>query len=201
MCFNLFFGFFSGPESDRNVLLESLGLPTTVVDWAFEKVLQADEQTNFDFYIDHGDAGQTCFELKLSENGFGTCSGDDRHQKKRVAIYVPRLESWVPSELLAPHFFFANYQIMRNVSYVDATLPRRVIFLHPRANLPLSFAEPLLGDLANRAPRGLIRSIHLEDLWESLEARASDLSSTARESVSEFQAKYLPAELRPEGSD
>jgi hypothetical protein len=195
MCFNLFFGFFTGPERDQLILLEALRLPATVVDWAFEKVLQDNEQTNFDFYIDHGDAGQTCFELKLSENNFGTCADDERHRAKLAEIYRPGLEGWLPENFLSPPFFFANYQIMRNVFYADADLPRRIVFLHPHANEQLRSSEPLIRDLSDRADDGLIRSIYLEDLCDTLAERETDLSATAREALSEFRTKYLPAEL------
>jgi len=82
-------------------------------------MIDAEEGTNFDFYIAFASSGRVCFELKLTEQEFGKADADAAHLKKLQDLYRPRLAGKVREEALAPESFFAQYQIMRNVAYAD----------------------------------------------------------------------------------
>jgi len=111
--FNLFSPFLRNGRVDSR-LLRALGIsPHTHYDGFFEKVLDRDENTSFDFYMEAESGRKIFFDLKLSETGFGSCADDERHRQKLERHYRPHLHERVDGKWLEPATFFANYGVPR----------------------------------------------------------------------------------------
>ena len=161
-------------------------------------MIDAEEGTNFDFYIAFASSGRVCFELKLTEQEFGKADADAAHLKKLQDFYRPRLAGKVREEALAPESFFAQYQIMRNVAYADPLGNGFVYFIFPRANRALAQKQSFIDSIVAAELRGLVRVIHLEDLIRlSLTRRvanAPEFSPTSE--PSETNTSSRPFDLR-----
>src|SRR5512137_1621709 len=121
MCLNLFYPL-AADEEKRKVLTDALGGAAEMArgkSWAFEKVLDEEENTNFDFLYRTSSGATALFEIKLSESGFGTAKNDERHRAKLANIYEPRLWGRVDPALLEEKKFFSTYQLCRNFSYLE----------------------------------------------------------------------------------
>jgi len=58
--------------------------------------------------------------VELTEADFGTAADDERHRAKLTEIYTPRLQHLVEPCMLEPAYFFARYQLLRNLSHLGA---------------------------------------------------------------------------------
>lgn len=91
----------------------------------FEFIEQANEGTNFDFYI-QDKSNKFYFEVKYTENEFGKAKDDLNHQQKYSEFYKKRLKDIVD---IKSGDFFKEYQLWRNIiyaknGYVFLVLPR-----------------------------------------------------------------------------
>lgn len=193
MCLNLFFPLVVDPEG-RKILTDALGHNRGMASgdsWWFEKVLDKDENTNFDFLFHTNDGATAFFEIKLSETGFGTASDDDRHRKKLANIYRPRLSGRVKPALLEKVDFFSRYQLCRNFSYLQR--PGDQLFIvYPRANRSLTKElDDFLG-YVNEEHRDLVKAIHLETLIPRILDLLPSTATRLRQHYLDFTAKYLP---------
>lgn len=132
LCFNFFYPFIHHQNLEFLASLFELGDAKPVAA-AFEKVIDWDEYTNFDFYLEFEDK-RVFFEIKYMEIGFGTASPDDEHRKKLKDTYLARLTGKVNPEYLREELFFKNYQILRNISYLDESTDDRLVFIYPADN-------------------------------------------------------------------
>jgi hypothetical protein len=189
LCLNLFAPFVARRRiDDLPVLLGAqfacAGAPD---DWGFECVLDHDEQTTFDFYARWKDAGALCVEVKYAEPGFGSGEPNAERTEKLRKIYRPRLAPLVAAEYLEEATFFANYQVLRNLSYISRD--RHIVFVVPRAND--AFAPGL--QVARWAPlpayRRNVHVVYLEDVVSTL--ISAPLADSAREHFAEFRRKYV----------
>jgi hypothetical protein len=89
-------------------LSRALGFDEPILGWNFEHIPNAIEGTNAD--VMWGISPQACVfcEVKLSEAEFGSTKTDDRHRKKLLTIYRPRLESLIANKFLEEKIFFKN---------------------------------------------------------------------------------------------
>jgi len=163
LCFNLFFPLF---YYDLELLTYALNDLMEIKNGKikkceFEKILDSKEFTNFDFYVEHEDNRKTLFEIKYTENKFATTKGGIGHIKKYEKIYKPRLEKILKPEFLNHEFVFGNYQIVRNLSYLNED--NLVVFLFPKANLDLKKTEKLIIDIVAPEYLSQVRVIYLED--------------------------------------
>ena len=156
MCFNLFYPFVTTSEG-IGWLQSALRIPGGPADtWAFEHEPCAEEKTNFDFYLDLG--GRQCyFEIKLSELKFGDAKADARHVAKLEGIYAPRLRTIVRPEALEPDYFFANYQLLRNLSYLHDDVSD-LFLVFPRANGALI---PQVTDVLSKVDEAMRTRVHM----------------------------------------
>jgi len=192
MSLNLFYPFFADANPPGVSFLSALGLSTSAVDtWHFEYVADRREGTNFDFYARDSTGVQTYCEVKFSESGFGGAKPDQPHIEKRDSIYVPRLRGVVSTEVLESEQFFANYQVLRNISYVSDDERSRVVFLLPRANATLATLEPFLADHVASEMWPRIRIVYLEDLVQTLIETNSTSPERLRRHLELFAQKYL----------
>ena len=190
--FNFFFPFFAAGGKSAKALSTVLGVDADVKKWAFEVILDKKENTNVDVvWKMPGDVSIFC-EVKLSENGFGTAKNDDRHKKKLVDIYCPRLEGLVSGQLLEEQVFFDHYQLLRNISLMARSEKDRLVLLMPRANESLS--PQLKTVLAGTQPevRNRIHVAYIEDSLSALMAGQS-VTPELRCYASSLWEKYVPS--------
>jgi hypothetical protein len=193
MCFNLFFPF-GWPEKARLApVLQLFGFDGAAVrDRDFEKVLDSNEGTNFDFWIQLASGAEVLCEVKLSESEFGMARADQRHEEKRTRIYLPRLSGKVHPDALAKEPFFRNYQLLRNVSYVSADGKRTLVILVPKANEKLQRGLKFLDEVLVPHLRTSVRVVYLEDVVDRLTHVTPPLAADLAQQLGEFRAKYLP---------
>lgn len=163
---NLFFPYFETGHSA--CLLRAMGLPGQAETWHPEYIAAPDEGTNVDVAWRSTEGDWTYCEVKLSEAEFGTARDDKRHREKLNSIYRPILTDYCPADMLEPHTFFANYQVLRNL-WLAAREPRAsVVLLLPRSNVSLwgplqAVTTAVSSDLSNR-----IHIVATEDLLSAL---------------------------------
>lgn len=128
----------------------------------FEKILDTNEATNFDFYVQLQQGHRALFEIKYTENEFGKTVADERHINKYDTIYRPKLEKLLRPEFLNQDFVFNNYQVVRNLSYIDDLTT--VVFLFPEANQSLKGTGDLISKILLPDYVQQTRVIHIENL-------------------------------------
>jgi len=163
LCFNLFFPLFYYDKNLLNYVLKDLMEVENgdIIECEFEKILDSKEFTNFDFYVEHKNNKRTLFEIKYTERKFATTTGGKGHSNKYEKIYKPRLEKILKHEFINQDFVFNNYQIVRNLSYLDENTT--VVFLFPKANLDLEKTENLIAEIIQQKYSKQVKVIYLED--------------------------------------
>ncbi len=158
----------------------------------FETVLDKDESTNFDFYLE-AESGQKVFlELKFSETEFGSCQDDEPHRTKLEQLYRPHLQGHIDSQWFDEKTFFDNYQILRNVSYLGCHPDSTLFFIFPRANESLVSSEDTIAKIAAQAFGSRVNILHLEVLVKRILALIAD-DAALLEHFKDFSEKYLLA--------
>lgn len=103
-------------ENQLNALFDDEPLVFGGASCEFEKIVDLNEKTQFDFYIKTSEKTYS-FEVKYSEEAFGfaNMSNEDerkRHEEKWEVIYKNVL-----GEIISEYEFFENYQLWRNIFY------------------------------------------------------------------------------------
>jgi hypothetical protein len=190
MCINLMFPTLVSADV-RAAVGKLIGLPgaTEVGAGSFEHVPDPAEGTNFDYVAECSDGSRLLWEFKLTETDFGTATDDPAHRAKLADVYAPRLQHLVESRMLEPGYFFAHYQLLRNLSHLRAgdtlllALPGAHTALAERA---AAFVDDLRPDVRTR-----VRTIHIEDLADAM-ANASRQHARLQSHLQAFTVKYLP---------
>jgi hypothetical protein len=182
LCFNLFFPLFyyekrfliyvlqnifriwedKSLESIASQLDDKTSVTNSFTSCEFEKILETKEQTNFDFVIQQLNGCKVLFEIKYTENKFSGVVPKKGHIKKFDSIYRPKLEKLLRPEYLNQDFVFKNYQIMRNLSYIDDFTT--VVFLFPEGNQDLQGTENLIREILLPSFIQQTRVVNLENL-------------------------------------
>lgn len=164
LCFNLFFPLFYYDKKFLSYVLENfMGIESgDIKNCEFEKIIDSKEFTNFDFFIEHFDKDKTLFEIKYTEKKFATTIGGIGHAKKYEKIYKSRLEKIFKQEFVDQNFVFKNYQVVRNLSYIDENT--NVVFLFPKSNQDLQLTEELILKIILPEYRNRVKIIYLENL-------------------------------------
>jgi hypothetical protein len=157
------------------------------IDVQFEKILNKPEFTNFDFFVQLKEGHKVLFEIKYTEPNFKGEKNDATHNKKYHNIYRPKLENILRPEFLTEDFVFANYQIIRNLSYIDDITT--VIFLFPAENQQLEKTEKLINEILLPERRLHVRVVYLEDLVSTI-LNASYLDEL-QPIFEDFKLKYI----------
>lgn len=111
-------------------------VPDSNIKGQFEYTPDSREYTNFDFYL-QGELSKVYFEVKYTENGFGSCKEDDTHRDKFEDIYKPMIESCgCLSRNPTREEFCKHYQLFRNVLRVTRENGKNEfsIFVFPSRN-------------------------------------------------------------------
>jgi hypothetical protein len=191
MCFNLFFPFLANDNQLIPKLLTILGLPEQTGTPAFEKILLPGENTNFDFYLEHGNDQNLFFELKLTESGFGTADKENREKyEPKITRYHQGLSALIDPKWMAYEKFLEHYQILRNISYV-ARYPRsRLFFIFPKANETLRKGESAIREIVGLALKDRVTVFYLEELIAEIILLAEQVGGQFQEHFREFRVKY-----------
>jgi hypothetical protein len=193
LCFNLFAPFVfekNGFGILQNMLGQgSGGADLKPHDWGFERIFDTEENTNFDFFFQPTVDAPMYFEIKYSEADFGTAKDDERHQQKLETIYRRKLAGKVDPKYLEGGTFFANYQILRNLSYLEPG--GRMFFVVPRANESLTEGLRVIREAPNATYRESIHVLFLEDIVDRM-LRVT-VSDKMRRHFEQFKSKYIVA--------
>jgi hypothetical protein len=189
--FNLFFPYFATSGPAARGLSKALGIDADAGNCQFEVVLDSKEGTNVDVAWSIPSGAQIFCEVKLSEAEFGTAENDDRHRWKLANIYKPRLEGLVSREFLTERAFFANYQLLRNVSLLASDERHQLVLLMPNENKSLK--KPL-GSVLSAIDSSLRRRVHVAHIESCLVAlqRLRELPPRLIAHAELMQDKYLP---------
>jgi len=176
MCFNLFFPFIMENYRYLTILLDTLKLPKeNVSEVSFEKVINAEEGTNFDFYIKYYNGMQVLFEVKFSENGFGSARNDQRHREKYNSIYKKLIENVISKKFQAHSLFFKHYQLIRNLAYLGEGEQNNLYFIYPIENRSLDRkVDQLLPAILERRFEDRVNVGHIENIISALVSRCED---------------------------
>jgi hypothetical protein len=196
LCFNLFFPFMQDEYQRLPLLLDILGIDQGKWEGSFERVFIQGENTNFDFYMNRTDGeDEAFFELKLSERGFGTA--DIKHYRKKYEdklelYYREPLQGCVEAKWFELETLAANYQILRNISYLGRPQHRksRLFFIYPKANDSLALGLEAIKAIRSKSLSKRVTLMPLEDLVEQILNRGSS-DEFLQEHFQEFKAKYI----------
>ena len=187
---NLFLPFFGGGPVTAQCLLRAFGLGGELLDFQLECVPNSGEGTNIDAWWRTTDHATFC-EVKLSERGFGKAKLDRKHLEKLETIYAPALRPFLRTESLEPAAFFKDYQFFRNIWHMICSPGSELIFLLPKANIPLwKHLETLTSALpASIHPR--VHAIGIEDVLERLRASRDAVPDGLRLHMEMMREKYI----------
>jgi len=193
LCINLFFPLIA--EGRMDLYLELLNLPMVeIVNPAFEFESDIEQggrrKTNFDLYFEILRQLRIYFEIKYTEQVFGSAKNDQSHRDKFEKTYLPLLidNPFIREEYkeLAP--FLENYQILRNLVHIrDDSM---VVFLYPRANKEIHKQALLAADemVTDRGKKRL-KLLALEETVQHI--KSSLESGRLKRHFDEFEEKYL----------
>lgn len=194
VCMNFFYPLIE--ENQLSLLLDILKLDNESIDFAeFEKIMDRAEGTNFDFYIKLKSGKQIFFEIKYSETEFKKQKSSAAYQKKYNLIYKDRLSGKLRAGTDDYDSLMKNYQLLRNISYVDATDQNLLVIIYPKGNLKLKQEyEDLINNVIEPSLHKNIHLITWEAIWEDLMdslASSSTVPQRLQDQYKLFGEKYL----------
>ena len=191
MCFNLFF-----PALGRSDLLAAvIGTQKDYTNESeFEFVPDRGEGSHFDFLVAIKHEAGIGVEVKYTETEFASAKPNRRRKKMLETIYRPRLIGKVHERFLEKESFFANYQLLRKISFIgERGGISRLVLLFPGNNEKLAGTEELLDEILVPEYRSLVSIRHLEVALATLFAPEFELAAIPRAHYEMFVEKYLPA--------
>jgi hypothetical protein len=195
--FDLFSPFLRNGAVDKR-LLQVCGIPPgTDYEGHFARVLDPEESTSFDFYMEARSGRRIFFDLKLAESSFGICADDERHRQKLAHHYRPHLHQHVDAKWLEPATFFANCEVLSKLSYLGRYADSGLAFIFPRANEKLMASQMVIKQIVSKSLAPRLAIFYSEYLVERILAAVADDEALCRHFV-EFRKKYLiPQPPRP----
>ncbi|MCK5762671.1 MAG: leucine-rich repeat domain-containing protein, partial [Clostridiales bacterium] len=156
----------------------------------FEKVLDKKEQTNFDFCLELKNNVKILFEIKFTEEHYGTAKNSKSHEDKFHKIYKPKLINKIQPEYCSFNENFRNnYQIIRNLSYIDDKT--YVVFLYPNKNENIKNKnKTIIEGIILPKYQNHIKILYLGDLVEHL-LNGKYSSAKIHTHYQMFKEKYL----------
>jgi Restriction Endonuclease associating with ARP len=190
MCFNLFYPFLAEEKRHLHILGTVFSINEAIEDAEFECVADPVEGTNFDFCITS--KSRKFFELKLTEEQFGTAKADKPHLTKFQEIYLPMMEGKFKSGFASCEVFLKHYQLMRNVWSLGINTSDSFACIVPRANDRLAERISFLGECLSEPYRERVKVYYLEDFVVTLEKSIPRDLHRMTENLRLFREKYLP---------
>ena len=150
----------------------------------FEFIEQANEGTNFDFYI-QDKSNKVYFEVKYTENEFGKAKNDLSHQQKYSEFYERRLEDIVDiNRETFKETFFKEYQLWRNIIYAKNGY---IFFVLPRFRDDLiKKVNDAKKEIKNTEIGNRVKLLIIDELVEECEK-----NKEMKDHYIEFRKKYL----------
>ncbi len=174
-------------EAFASQLDEEFITNNTFINCEFEKILDSKEGTNFDFYVQQQNGHRVLFEIKYTESEFSKVVPTEGHIKKYNTIYRPKLEKILRPEYLNQDFVFKNYQVIRNLSYIDDLTT--IVFLFPEANQDLQGTEDLIKEILLPDFVQQTRVVNLENLTRQI--LQNNYLKQLRPIFDTFKQKYI----------
>ncbi|RNF39607.1 PGN_0703 family putative restriction endonuclease [Planococcus salinus] len=195
VCFNFFYPLIA--EGQLPLLLKALQLSGEEVEaYKFEKNMPGKERTNFDFYLKLKSGKEVLFEVKYTENGFGKATDSERYQKQYRNVYRQMLAGKIQSGVSEYHALIKNYQLLRNIAYVDSGGEKQLILIGPKNNKKLHKEyENAMRDIITPELRKSIQMITWESLVERVKIQLMsnvNMHGKLADHYQEFQEKYFP---------
>ena len=166
-------------EKMYTTLLSLIGESDDVEEFHFEYVEDEMENTNFDFFIKSRNS-KYYFELKYTENRFGSAKDDQRHNQKYQTIYKSRLEKIVKIDKKE---FFKRYQLWRNLIYTKNGI---VVFVLPKFRKDIADEIELAKEKMFK--KDSVKILFIDDLCLNLISCKNEKIATH---YREFYNKYL----------
>lgn len=193
VCLNFFYPLIA--ERKIDMLLEVLELENEIAeDWAFEKILFPKEGTTFDFYLKLQSGKQIFFEIKYSEQEFGKVKSIGKYRRKYEEFYKNRLQGKIMPGLNEYDELIEHYQLLRNISYIDAAKNHLYIIICPQDN------EKLIQEYKDVLEHVIVPELHGKirlQTWDSLVTAFNQLLLSKNAPLrllhhySQFEEKYL----------
>ena len=176
------FNFFQ-PIIDNNLFSELISTVKNVIDLEYEK--KNHDETQFDFYI-KDDNQEYSFEVKYTEDDFGSAPMDSSHEAKWKTIYKDKMKNILKTEMTCEEFL-DEYQLWRNILF--ATEGMEVRFVFPKFREDLTEKVNNAKKQCNEDIKKKIDIIYV-DTFVSKMKESND--ENLRKHYSEFERKYLP---------
>lgn len=193
LCLNFFYPMLA--DNQMHLLLELLhcedeGYETCM----FERVSEIDG-TNFDFSISLKSGREIYFEIKYSENRFGSVKDKEQYRRKYKEVYRKQLTGKIRDSVHEYQALLDHYQLMRNISHVNAESDDLLIIICPKDRSKLlqefnivmeQIVEPKLHDK--------IRLITWETIMQRLNKKleqTSNIPDRLKAHYSQLEEKYF----------
>lgn len=195
VCISFFKKFFEKEEWETFLVqaLKNIGVPLSsdkIKCATFEYEPDANERTNFDFYMIMDDGTKVSMEIKYTEAEFGGISTDkndpDKYSRKWVEVYKDMVAK-SPFLNSTEEEFYKNYQVNRNISFAGCN--DIVLFLTPKANDAKALVEgrKYIDSYTELYPN--IMNIYWEDIVAELMKLITETELT--DYYSKFKEKYI----------
>lgn len=193
VCLNFFYPLIA--EKQLRLLLEILHLENEIPDsYKFEKELCRTEGTKFDFYLELKSGRKLFFEIKYTEDGFGKVTDSNKYRNKYEDVYKAKLSEKIRPGISPYEALIKNYQLLRNISYVDEKKEDLLIIICPQDN------SKLQKEYENVLSNVVVTTLHKNIRFFTWEAMLNDLESLIfssngpkrlNEHYAEFRKKYF----------
>jgi hypothetical protein len=157
----------------------------------FEKILDDEESTQFDFYAIDNEGKRSCsVEVKYSESGFGSTIGDATHLDKFLNDYESKMRTLtdVPQDNWQ---FFEYYQVWRNLLYTLRNPGQHICFLFPAFRSDLKQTIEIIIGKCKEEYHPFFHIIYADDVVNSI----IKSNSPMRHFYEEFKKKYLDIDI------
>lgn len=191
MAINLLFPILAGDEYATQKLLNAMRLPVEKVSGEFEVQFDARERTNFDFVLRYEDGRTVLFEVKYSENSFGSARPemwDTKYRARFEGLHRTHLAGHLDSRWLERAAVERHYQILRNISYLSRIRDSSLVFVVPFQNEAIASDLACLEDIRRGDLRSRITVISLETLMDRLSTGSEHRPFGAH--IAAFSRKY-----------
>ncbi|MFD1861990.1 PGN_0703 family putative restriction endonuclease [Planococcus chinensis] len=196
VCLNFFYPIMK--EKQLSALLEVLQLEDEdVKECSFEMEVAGGDGTNFDFYIELASGKKLFFEIKYTEDGFGKKKAGIDYRSKYDSYYQEGLAEKLKPGLDDYESFMDDYQLMRNISYIDETGENLLIIIYPEGNRKIRKEyDAVLANVIEPSYQPNIRLLTWEDVCTGVMEVLQDSNASGRllNQYSDFAEKYLPLE-------
>jgi hypothetical protein len=165
MVCNLFFPFLDETSGRAHpALLKAIGLPDDLLfTGELDKIVDPDEGTRFDFYLEGPGDLKVFFATKLAEREFAG-GADDELNRDKVERYRAHLADNVDAQWLEPATFLKHFEILRNLSYLGRYARAGMVFIFPHENESLFDDDAAIKRMASRVLAPRVEILYLEYL-------------------------------------